>query len=574
MCLIMKSGIIRLSALLIALPLFYYSCTIIDNNVVETGYGLKVQNGMVVSAYPDASIIGVKILQNGGNAVDATAAIHFALAVCNPAAGNLGGGGLLVVRESDGNIAALDYREKAPLVAARDMYLDDKGEVIPGLSTSTHLASGVPGTVAGIAEVHNKYGNLSFKEVIQPGIDLARQGFVVSDKLARSLNKMKDRFIERNSHITAFVKDESWVEGDTIRQPELAETLELIRDYGMDGFYRGRTADLIIKEMERVNGIITHGDLENYKAVWRDPITGSYKGYRIISMPPPSSGGVAIIQLLGMIENYPVSEWGFHSDKSIHLMTEAERRVYADRAEYLGDPDFVKIPVEELMGIDYLAGRMSDFNPDQSGDSRDISAGSIPGYESEETTHFSVVDGDGMAVSVTTTLNGAYGNGIVVEGAGFLLNNEMDDFSVKPGYPNIYGLIGGEANSIQPDKRMLSSMTPTIIEENGELFMIVGSPGGSTIITSVFQTILNVIEFNMDMQTAVSAGRFHHQWLPDQISVESDVFDTLLVQKLEKMGHTIAKRPSIGRVDAIRVLSDGSYEGGADPRGDDTAAGY
>ena len=563
-----------LFALVILLALFWNSCNIADNDVVKTGYGLTTQNGMVVSAYPDASIIGVKILQMGGNAVDASAAVHFALAVCHPTAGNLGGGGLLVIRESDGKIAALDYREKAPLAADRDMYLDDDGEVIPGLSTSTHLASGTPGTVAGIAEVHRRYGKLSFEEVIQPGIDLARKGFAISANLARSLNKMKDRFIERNSHTPVFVKNTPWVEGDTLKQPELAVTLELIRDYGIDGFYRGRTADLIIKEMERDNGIVTHEDLENYKAVWRDPITGSYKGYRIISMPPPSSGGVAIMQLLGMIEDYPISEWGFHSDKSIHLMVEAERRVYADRAEYLGDPDFVKIPVEELMELDYLADRMSDFNPGQSGNSGEISAGTVPGYESEETTHFSVVDSDGMAVSVTTTLNGGYGSGVVVEGAGFLLNNEMDDFSVKPGYPNIYGLVGGEANSIQPGKRMLSSMTPTIVEEEGKLLMIVGSPGGSTIITSVFQTILNVIEYNMDMQTAVSEGRFHHQWLPDQISVEREAFDSLLVQKLKKMGHIVVERSTIGRVDAIRVLSDGRYEGGADPRGDDTVAGY
>ncbi len=563
-----------LSVLYIALIVLLFSCKTAVNDEIVTGYGITAGNGMVVSAHPQASVIGVKILKQGGNAVDAAVATGFALAVCYPNAGNIGGGGLMVIRNADGTTDALDYRERAPLTASRDMYLDKDGKVINGLSTSTHLASGVPGSVDGLYKAHKKYGSLSFEDLVQPAIDIAAKGFPLTEKQAKSLNSIKKTLLERNSHKTAFINDGEWEAGDTLKQPELAQTLERIRDNGPDGFYKGPTADMMVNEMTRGNGLITHNDLEEYDAVWRDALATDYKDYKVISMPPVSSGGVAIIQLLGMIEDYPIGDWGLHSTEAIHLMVEAERRVYADRAEYLGDPDFVYVPVERMTEKTYLKERMSDFNSELASLSKDISAGPGLAKESEETTHYSITDAYGNAVSVTTTLNGSYGNHIVVEGAGFLLNNEMDDFSSKPGYPNIYGLVGGEANSIQPGKRMLSSMTPTIVEKNDELYMVLGSPGGSTIITSVFQVLLNVIEFDMDMQSAVDAGRFHHQWMPDEIAYEEDRFDTIMLKSLEKMGHSLKVRNSIGRVDAIRILPGRLYQGGADKRGDDTAVGY
>jgi len=563
-----------LSVLNLALIIFLFSCTGSVKNEVVIGHGITAGNGMVVSAHPEASMIGLNILKQGGNAVDAAVATGFALAVCYPNAGNIGGGGLMVIRNANGSTDALDYRERAPGAASRDMYLDENGNVIEGLSTSTHMASGVPGSVAGLFEAHSKYGSIEFKNLVQPAIDLAVKGFPLTNNQAEGLNDIRKTLLERNNHKTAFVIDGKWQEGDTLKQPDLALTLERIRDNGPDGFYKGQTADMLVKEMQKGNGLIAYKDLADYKAIWRDALVSDYKDYRIISMPPVSSGGVAIIQLLGMVEDYPLSEWGFHSKEAIHLMAEAERRVYADRAEYLGDPDYVDIPIEILTDKDYLINRLSDFNSEAASLSTDISAGSVIPKESEETTHYSIADASGNAVSVTTTLNGSYGNQIVVEGAGFLLNNEMDDFSSKPGYPNYYGLLGGEANSIQPGKRMLSSMTPTIVEKNEKLYMVVGSPGGSTIITSVFQVLLNVIEFDMDMQSAVDAGRFHHQWMPDEIAYEADRFDTVLLKNLENMGHSLKVRNSIGRVDAIRVLPGRIYEGGADKRGDDTAAGY
>lgn len=563
-----------LSILSIVLIILLFSCKTAVKDEIVTGYGITAANGMVVSAHPQASVIGVKILKQGGNAVDAAVATGFALAVCYPNAGNIGGGGLMVIRNADGTTDALDYRERAPLTASRDMYLDKDGKVINGLSTSTHLASGVPGSVDGLFKAHEKYGSLGFEYLVQPAIDIAAKGFPLTEKQAESLNSIKKTLLERNSHKTALINDGEWEAGDTLKQPELAQTLERIRDNGPDGFYKGLTADLMVKEMTRGNGLITHNDLEEYEAVWRDALTTDYKDYKVISMPPISSGGVAIIQLLGIIEDYPIGDWGQSSTEAIHLMVEAERRVYADRAEYLGDPDFVYIPVKRMTEKTYLKERMSDFNSEAASLSKDISAGPAVIKESEETTHYSITDAFGNAVSVTTTLNGSYGNHIVVEGAGFLLNNEMDDFSSKPGYPNIYGLVGGEANSIQPGKRMLSSMTPTIVEKNDELYMVLGSPGGSTIITSVFQVLLNVIEFDMDMQSAVDAGRFHHQWMPDEIAYEKDRFDTIMLKSLEKMGHSLKVRNSIGRVDAIRILPGRLYQGGADKRGDDTAVGY
>jgi gamma-glutamyltranspeptidase / glutathione hydrolase len=439
----------------------------------------------------------------------------------------------------------------------------------------THFASGVPGSVDGLIKAHGKYGKLSFNEVIQPAIDLATDGFPITRQQANSLNDNKMQFFKLNAKRPAFVKNSvEWKAGDTLKQPELAHTLQLIKEKGRDGFYKGETADKFIAEMKRGKGMISQADLENYNSIWRIPITANYKGYKIISMPPPSSGGIALIQLLKIMENYPIQNWTKSEEKLIHLMIEAERRVYADRSEYLGDADFYKVPVNEMIDSTYLIERMKNFNPDKASLSKDIKPGKIAGYESEETTHYSVTDQWGNAVSVTTTLNGGYGSHIVVDGAGFLLNNEMDDFSIKPGEPNMFGLTGGNANAIEPNKRMLSSMTPTIIEKNGKLFMVLGSPGGATIITSVFQVIINVIDKNIGMQKAVDAARFHHQWLPNEVYFERDKFNKKLLEKLAKYGHNIQYRGSIGRVDAILVLPDGSFEGGADPRGDDAALGY
>lgn len=554
---------------------FLSGCSGKTDNKIISGKSITVSNAIVVSAHPEASNVGVNILNMGGNAFDAAIATEFALAVCYPAAGNIGGGGLIVLRTKDGNTASIDYREKAPGKANRDLFLDREGNVIDGLSTSSHLASGVPGTVAGMAELHARYGSMPFADLVQPAVDLAANGFPLTKSQAESFNSMRKIFQERNKSDIAFVNEQGkWEEGDIFVQPELAVTLELIRDNGADGFYSGPTAEMIVNEMSSGGGIITLEDLRDYKAVWREPIRGRYGDYEIISMAPPSSGGIALLQMFGMIENFPIDEWGFQSERSVHLMVEAERRAYADRSEYLGDPDFVEVPLDQLVRKSYLTGRMDQFNPERATPSEEIRAGDLPLTESEETTHYSVIDSEGNAVSATTTLNSGYGSAIVVSGAGFLLNNEMDDFSIKPGYPNIYGLVGGEANSIAPGKRMLSCMTPTIVEKDNNLFMVIGTPGGSTIITSVFQTILNVTAFGMNMQEAVDAPRFHHQWLPDEIAAERDAFTPEVEELLIGMGHKIKRRGSIGRVEGIRITDQGKLEGGADKRGDDWAAGF
>lgn len=538
------------------------------------GKGIMADNGMVVSAHPQSSLIGAKILQAGGSAVDAAVATEFALAVCYPEAGNIGGGGFMVIRLADGKTDVIDYRERAPLMASRDMYLDKAGNVAEGLSTDTHLASGVPGTVDGMINAHSKYGVLPFKDVIQPAIDIAEKGFPLTKEQAARLNAAKSIFIFRNASKPAFVNDIVWNEGDTLIQSDLAETLRLIRDKGRDGFYSGKTARLIVREMRRGNGIISEQDLKEYKSVIREPVTTDYKGFRVITVPPPSSGGIILVQLLEMTEPFPVREWGFHSYKSIHLFAEAERRSFADRSEYLGDPEYMNVKSNQLMNRDYLLKRMITFNEAQASVSQDIKPGSPEVYSSEETTHYSVVDSQGNAVSATTTLNGTYGNSIVVDSAGFLLNNQMDDFSIKPGTPNMYGLVGGEVNSVSPGKKILSSMTPTIVEKEGKLFLVLGSPGGSTIPTSVYQVITNVIDFGMGIQDAVDAGRFHHQWLPDQISYEINGIDSLTIHVLTQMGHTLAKRSSIGSVNAVMLLPDGKKAGGADKRGNNSSCGY
>ncbi len=536
--------------------------------------GGEYRNGMVVCAYPDAARVGLDILKKGGNAVDAAVAVQFALEVTFPEAGNIGGGGFMVYRSAQGETNTLDFREKAPAKANQDMYLDSAGNVIPGLSLSTHLASGVPGSVDGMVEAHRKYGKLKWEELVQPAIDLARNGFKITKRMAGDLNRVAADFKKLNEGKSYLLKDSPWQEGDLLVQEDLAKTLEQIRDKGRAGFYDGRVADELVNEMQSGKGLITKADLQNYHAIWRKALTGSYKGYKIITMPPPSSGGVALLQLLQSVEKYPLSRWGFNTDSTVQLVVEAERRVYADRSKYLGDPDFYKVPVDNLLKPAYNTSRMSSFSWDKATPSSSIQPGKFVGYESDQTTHYSIVDHDGNAVSITTTLNGSFGSRIFVKGAGFLLNNEMDDFSSKPGVPNMFGLVGGKANSIQPGKRMLSSMTPTIVEKDGKLFMVVGTPGGSTIITSVFQTIFNVIEFNQGMQRAVNSKRFHHQWLPDQVYVEKDAIDSTTRAKLEQKGYKIVDGGPSGRVDAILKTQWGYYEGGADPRGDDTKLGW
>ncbi len=532
------------------------------------------RNGMVVTASPFASKVGLDILKKGGNAVDAAVAIQFALAVVYPNAGNIGGGGFMVYRAAAGETNTLDFREKAGAAASRDMYLDQSGAPIVDKSLYGPLASGIPGSVAGMVAAHQKYGKLPWAKLVEPAILLARKGFPLSAQQANELNGLAAQLQQLNPDGTALLKTGKWAPQDLLIQEELAGTLEQIRDHGKAGFYEGKVADQLIAEMKRGGGILTKSDLQQYEAVWRKAITGAYKQYQIITMPPPSSGGIALIQLLKSVEPYPLKRWGYQQDSTVQLMVEAERRVYADRATHLGDPDFYQVPTQGLMADQYVKDRMSSFNWSKASLSSAVKAGEPKGKEHEETTHFSIVDQAGNAVSVTTTLNGSYGAVVLVKGAGFLLNNEMDDFSVKPGAPNMYGLIGGEANAIAPGKRMLSSMTPCILEKDGKLFMVVGTPGGSTIITSVFQTILNVVEFDQNMQQAVSNKRFHHQWLPDLVYAEKGAIDSLTRLKLESKGYKIEPRGPMGRVDAILKTKDGSYQGGADPRGDDQWLGW
>lgn len=536
--------------------------------------GLITDQAMVVSAHPLATQIGVEVLRKGGNAIDAAVAVHMALAVVYPTAGNIGGGGFMVARMNDGQTYALDFREMAPSGAERDMYLDEKGDVIPRLSWRGHLAAGVPGSVDGMATAHDSLGKLPWAELIQPSVELAAKGFSLTAKEARSLNGKKEDLEKYSTQPSNFLRQEEWTAGDSIFYPELAQVMARIRDQGRDGFYKGTTADLIVAEMNRGNGLINHQDLENYLSVWRSPLKGAYRGHEIISMPPTSSGGIALLQLLEMVEPYPLAEYGRHSVEAVHLMVEAERRVYADRAKHLGDMDFYPVPIQGLLEPDYLTTRMQDFSPQKASNSDSVSAGQPAPYESPQTTHYSIVDAEGNAVSITTTINGGYGSCVVVGGAGFILNNEMDDFSSKPGVPNAYGLLGAEANAIEPGKRMLSSMTPTIVTRGDSLFMVTGTPGGSTIITSVFQSIVNVLDFGMGMQEAVNGRRFHHQWKPDKLFIDTGAFTPNVKKELARMGHEVQARGPVGRIDAILVLPDGRLEGGADPRGDDTAGGF
>nr|WP_294907421.1 gamma-glutamyltransferase [uncultured Lacibacter sp.] len=524
----------------------------------------------VVSAHPLASKVGVAIMKKGGNAFDAAIATQLALAVVYPGAGNIGGGGFLVAVTNKGEQVALDYREKAPASASRDMYLDKDGNAQTNLSQNGHLSSGVPGTVSGLFTTH-QYARLPFRQLIQPAIDLAEKGFVITDAEARSLNATMGEFIRYSSKPSAFIKYGGWKAGDTLIQKELAATLKRIRDFGRKGFYEGETARLIVEEMKRGGGMISLADLKNYQTAKRTAMVSAYKEYTIIGMPLVSSGGILIQQMMGMVENRNIGQYGFHSPEAVQLMVEAERRAYADRAEFLGDRDFVKVPVKKLTSTAYLQQRMSDFEQGKAGNSKTTGHGNV-NPESEETTHLSVYDADGNAVSVTTTLNGGYGSRTIVGGAGFLLNNEMDDFSIKPGVPNMYGALGTEANAIAPNKRMLSSMTPTIVLKNGKPFLVIGSPGGTTIPTQVYQVLLNTLEFNLSLEDAVWKPRFHHQWLPDVVYVEK-AFPMDVRSKLEAMGYKIVERGNIGRFEAIKIVN-GLVEAVADHRGDDHAEGY
>lgn len=566
----------RLLPFFIALIISFTSC---KNNEKQPTFktnnsGLITKEAMVVSARAEASKIGVEILKQGGNAFDAMMATDMALAVAYPYAGNLGGGGFLVYRLADGSKGALDYREKAPLASTKDMYLDDNGDVIKNKSTVGSLAVGIPGTIAGIFEAQKRFGKLDVATILKPVIELAKNGYIITVKQEKRiahydsiLRVVNEKEILYNNNLKA---------GHTISNMALAETLERISINGADEFYKGETAKKLVKYLQSKGSIITLEDLSKYEAKWRKPISFQYDDLTITSMSPPSSGGICLNQIMTMVEPFDLKGFGHNSLKTIQVVVEAEKRAYADRSYYLGDPDFVNIPIKTLTNDMYLTERMQSFTYQNATPVDAFSHGDIVGYESDETTHYSIVDQFGNAIAVTTTLNGGYGSKLYADELGFFLNNEMDDFSSKPGEPNYYGLIGAEANSIAPEKRMLSSMTPTIVEKDGEFYMSVGSPGGSTIITSVLQTILNVHEFQLSMQQAVNAPRFHNQWLPDEIRMEPNVFDKKLIEQLSGLGYTIneTRSPIIGIVDGILALEDGTLEGGADKRGDDTAVGF
>jgi gamma-glutamyltranspeptidase/glutathione hydrolase len=537
---------------------------------------VRAAHGMVGSTEAHASQAGLDVLQHGGNAVDAAVAVGFALAVTHPQAGNIGGGGFMVIRFADGRSTTIDYRETAPAKATRDMFLDASGNPVTERSLIGPLASGTPGAVAGLTYVQKKYGKLTLAQVMAPAIDLAENGFPVSDAFERSLASGRKLFDHFPETVRVFTKNgQPYAAGDRFIQKDLAKTLRLIAEKGADAFYRGPIADLIDAEMTRAGGLIRKSDLAAYKPAERPALTGTYRGFDIVAMPPPSSGGIALIQTLNILEGFPIKDSGAGASKTIHLMAEAERRVYADRSEWLGDPDFFKVPVKGLIAKSYAEALRKSIDLNKATPSTDVKPGKPVEFESTQTTHYSVIDADGTAVTTTTTLNGSYGNGEVVPGAGFLLNNEMDDFSVKPGVPNMFGLIGGAANAIEPGKRMLSSMTPTIIARDNKPFLVVGSPGGSRIITTVLQVIVNVLDHGMNVQEAVDAPRFHHQWLPDYIRIERQGFPRDVVSALEAMGHKVEMQENMGDVQAIWIDPKTNVRYGAsDPRMDGRTLGY
>jgi len=523
----------------------------------------------VTSAHPLASMVGAAMMQDGGNAFDAAIATQFSLAVVFPGAGNIGGGGFMLARKANGELIGIDYRESAPSKANRDMYLDEKGNAIPSKSRDGAIASGIPGSVAGMISTH-AYAKLPLSVLIEPAIEFAEFGYVITEKEAKGLNAEKANFLKNSAAPSAFTQKE-WKAGDTLFQLELAATLKRIQKNGLAGFYEGPTADMIVKEMEHTAGIITKEDLKNYHPKFRKPLEFDYKGHHIISFAPPSSGGILIAQMMQMIAPYHVEKLGFNTEASVSLMVEAQRRAYADRAEHMGDPDYWKVPTKTLISAAYATERMKDYQPGVAGNSKITQAGQV--HESEQTTHFSVIDAEGNMVAITTTLNDTYGSKTIVAGAGFLLNNEMDDFSVKPGVPNMYGAIGGEANSIQPGKRMLSSMTPTLVTVNNKPYISIGSPGGTTIPNQVYEGLINIIDHKMSIKEAVDGPRFHHQWIPDVIAVEAD-FPEATVNALKEKGYTVTKRGRFGRMDGVQILQDGKRNAAGDKRGDDSVAGY
>ena len=577
-------AIIYMSVLMLIGPFLHLQYMHISHHWRLAPKGVYGNEAMVVSAHFLASEVGAEVLKNGGNAFDAAVAVNFALAVVYQQAGNIGGGGFMVYRTTSGDTGTLDFRERAPFKASRDMYLDENGEVIKGMSLKGHFAVGVPGSVAGMVALHERFGTQPWDALIRPAITLAQDGFVLTEKAARGFNRFQKDFAEVNRFRPVVLKqgwpEAKWKAGERVAFPALARTLQRIALQGRAGFYEGETARLIVDEMMAGGGLISLQDLLAYEAVWRDPIRFSYRGHEVISMPPPSSGGIALAQLLQGAEAYDIAALGHNSAAHIHLMTELERRVYADRATHLGDTDFVAVDIGGLTDRAYIARRNAAIRMDEKTDSSAIKPGLVTAIESAETTHFSIVDADGNAVSITTTLNGMYGAKLVVQGAGFFLNNEMDDFSIKPGHANQFGLLGDDKNAIAPGKRMLSSMTPTIVEKDGELKAVLGTPGGATIITSVFQTLMNIIDFDMSAQQAVDARKSHSQWQPDVVMLEKGTMSLSNMRGLLARGHRLYPWPhfkwSLGRVEAILVGADGRLEGAADTsRGfDDRAVGY